>query len=58
MDSIKFLGSCKGVELIRRGENDNHICFDILTEDDGNWFSSKEPSSSFWIKDLIEQLNL
>ena len=55
---ITFKGRCKGVELIKRGINDNHICINILTEDDGNWFVSKSEIgfSSSWIDELIEQL--
>jgi len=51
-----FLGSCKGVALMPRGSKDGHICFLVLTEDDGNWFVSTNSSSSFWIDDLIKQL--
>lgn len=53
-----FLGQCKGVGLFPRGSNnDNHVCFAILTEDDGNWFQSdKGSTSSFWLPELIIQL--
>ena len=51
-----FLGVCKGVHLDKRGENDNHITVQILTEDDGNWFASEKGFSSYWIDDLINQL--
>lgn len=52
----EFKGICKGVKLTKRDKNDNHICLQILTEDDENWFVSASPFSSFWIDDLIEQL--
>jgi len=51
-----FLGSCHGIALLPRGENDKHICFIILTEDDGLWFCSKNSSSSGWLGELILQL--
>lgn len=51
-----FLGECKGVGLVPRGNNDNHILVLILTEDDGDWFISESGFSSFWIEDLKEQL--
>jgi len=58
-----FKGDCHGVVLERRKDwensDDPHICFFIITEDDGNWFESKTGiSSCFWMPDLIEQLNL
>lgn len=52
-----FLGECQGVGLIPRGPKDNHICFLILSEDDENWFCSNESGSSFWIPDLVKQLD-
>lgn len=51
-----FLGKCKGVALVPRGKNDNHICTLILTEDDGNWFCSSNYFSGFWLDDLKEQI--
>lgn len=56
-EMIEFKGKCKGIKLIKRGENDNHICFQILTEDDGDWFvDGTNLASCYWIDDLIEQL--
>lgn len=52
-----FLGGCFGVGLYKRGPNDPHVCFIVLVEDDGNWFENKNGGSSFWLKDLQEQLN-
>jgi len=54
----KFLGSQFAVALVDRGENDKHICFEIFGEDDGHWFRVGHGSSSFWIDDLIKQLQL
>jgi hypothetical protein len=56
MNIIEFKGDCKGVRLKNRSENDNHICVEILTEDDENWFVSETSFSSYWIDELIEQL--
>ena len=54
-----FKGSCKGVRLTQRGVNDKHICIQILTEDDGNWFvDGKNSFSTSWMEDLQEQLEL
>lgn len=55
-NKIEFKGKCKGVKLIKRSENDNHICVIIITEDDENWFESETSFSSYWIDELIEQL--
>ena len=56
----EFKGNCKGIKLTKRkrNENDNHICVQILTEDDGDWFASCNSFSSYWIDDLIEQLKI
>lgn len=52
-----FTGDCKGVAITKRGNTDNHLCFNIITEDDEQWFGSQsESSSSSWIDELIEQL--
>ena len=54
---MEFKGDCKGVRLVKRGENDSHISIQILSEDDGNWFVDEiNQFSSYWIDDLIEQL--
>jgi hypothetical protein len=58
MDAIEFKGHCKGVRLVPRGVNDNHICFEILTEDDGNWFLSENSSSSHWCEELIAMMQM
>lgn len=51
-----FLGTCCGIALVPRGPNDNHICFIILTEDDGNWFVTNNLLSTYWLPDLEKQL--
>lgn len=50
------LGDCCGVRFIRRGEKDNHILIQLLTEDDENWIVSDYDISSYWIDDLIDVL--
>lgn len=50
-----FRGSCFGIGLSKRGENDPHILFTILHEDDEHWWDSQEHPvtfSSFWHEDL------
>lgn len=56
MRDVEFKGECKGVRLSARGAGDDHICLQILTEDDEQWFASSQPFSSSWIDELIEQL--
>lgn len=53
-----FKGSCKGVVLSKRGNNDNHIIITIITEDDENWFISNRGFSNYWLHDLEIQLKL
>ena len=56
---VTFRGGCKGVGLKWRGPDDPHVCFIILTEDDGYWFVSQhdtQGSSSYWLPELIDQL--
>ena len=52
----EFLGSCFGVILTRRGREDPHICFQIVVEDDGNWFVSENGGDSYWLAELHEQM--
>jgi len=49
-----FLGTCFGVGLSWRGPNDKHVCFTILTEDDGSWFASDNSASSAWLPECIQ----
>ena len=52
-----FLGSCHGVILTRRGgKDDPHVCVQIITEDDENWFISDNNFSSFWLPPLMSVL--
>lgn len=58
-----FKGQCTGVVLENRKDwenpNDPHVCFFLIVEDDGNWFESKTGhTSSYWIDDTIEQLQI
>jgi len=53
-----FKGTCCGVVLYQRAEGDPHICFDILGEDDGNWFLARNGASTCWLYDLQIQMGL
>lgn len=55
-DEHLFLGVCLGIALVPRGSNDNHICFKLLAEDDGNWGVLSSWPSSFWLSDLQNEL--
>ena len=48
-----FFGSCHGVILTRRGKDDPHVCVQVITEDDENWFISSNSLSSHWLPNLI-----
>jgi hypothetical protein len=50
---ICFFGELKGIRLVTREQEDNHICFEILTKDDEHWFVSSESASSHWLPDLL-----
>ena len=53
----KRFGHCKGVKIVWRGLNDPHLCVEIWTEDDENWFMSDISSfSSYWLPELLELL--
>ncbi len=54
---MKILGTCVGVELVRRGNKDEHVCIQFLTEDDDTWHKSDFSISSFWIDDLLTVIN-
>jgi hypothetical protein len=57
-----FLSGCFGIRLHTRGATDNQICFEMLVEDDTNWFPSKSnwadstwlPNAAACIKAAIE----
>ncbi len=51
----EFKGSCMGVRLAPRGTGDQHICFEILVEDDEVWHT-KMSASSAWLDEMIEVL--
>ncbi len=51
-----FFGGQKGILLMDRGPGDPHVCFQIISEDDGNWFTSENSSSAFWLNDLQQVL--
>ena len=50
-----FLNDCHGVRLVLSG-SDGHVCFEILSEDDGYWFIKKSYSASYWFPDMIDAL--
>lgn len=50
---VSFRDGCVGVGLFKRGENDPHICFIPLSEDDGYWFPSIRGASSYWMPLLM-----
>ena len=53
----EFKGRCMGVRLVPRDANDPHVCFELLTEDDGFWLSGVSCPSSYWLPDLIQVLS-
>jgi hypothetical protein len=55
-DQVLFLGDCMGVRLVPRGPGDDHICFEILAEDDENWFVKGSMTDSGWIDEMIAML--
>lgn len=55
--TIESKGDQFGIRLVPRGKNDSHICVQIISEDDGEWFE-RQLFSSAWLGDLIEQLHI
>ena len=53
---VTFFGELHGVRLVWRGPKDPHICFEILSEDDGHWFYSNGSASTSWLPLLIKVL--
>lgn len=52
-----FRGKCVGIGLRRRGENDPHVLFEILLEDDEYWFIPQNfQASSYWLPELQDCL--
>ncbi len=52
-----FLGKCHGVILTKRGgDDDPHVCVQIITEDDETWFISDSDFSSFWLPEFMSIL--
>lgn len=52
---IESKGDQFGFRIVNRGTNDSHALLEIISEDDEKWHKSMD-FSSFWIDDLIEQL--
>lgn len=53
-------GDCSGVAITTRGEDDPHLMFTILMEDDGYYFPAHMGGrwSSYWIDDVQRSLRL
>ncbi len=52
-----FIGRQFSVGLRPRAREDRHVCFTILSEDDGTWFiSSGRGSSTYWLPSLLQVL--
>lgn len=51
-----FLGSCVGIGLRKRGPADDHIVFQLLVGDDGNWFYLTSALSSHYVDELRDLL--
>jgi len=53
-----FLGECFGVGLKKRNlkDEDPHVCFVILGEDDERWSECYDFASSYWLPDLAEAI--
>lgn len=49
-------GKCCGVVIHHRGENDNHLCFTQIIEDDEVWLIPRNNTgpSSHWLPEFID----
>lgn len=56
LEIITFYGDCHAVRLATRDKNDQHVMFQIMTEDDGHWFYSNICPSSYWLPEIIKLL--
>lgn len=53
-----FLNQVVGVVLRKRGPQDDHICFEVISEDDGHWYPCfSGGTSSFWFDAYLEVLS-
>jgi hypothetical protein len=52
---MKILGECFGIQLIKRGIGDSHVCINIMVEDDEIWHNEMT-LSSYWLDEMIEVL--
>jgi len=48
-EEVFFKGDTVGIRLFKRDENDNHILFQLLVEDDGDWFPSNGGVSTYFL---------
>lgn len=51
-----IMGGQFAIGLYKRGDDDKHVCVDIVHEDDGNWFLSENGFSSYWLPELQKLL--
>ena len=51
-----ILNDCHGIGLNRRGDNDPHVMFTMLCEDDGQWFENRGESDCYWMLGQVEVL--
>jgi hypothetical protein len=52
----EFKGRCMGVRLTPRGEDDPHILYEFIVEDDENWYEKVGGSSSSWLDEQMSVL--
>lgn len=51
-----FLSDPLGVVLRKRDTNDQHICFEIISSDDGFWMPGHGEMSTAWLNEFIALL--
>lgn len=54
--NTELKGKQFGVRLVQRASKDEHICIQLLSEDDENWFEVGNSFSAYWLDDLISIL--
>lgn len=54
--NTEIKGQQFGVRFVPRGDKDDHICIQLLSEDDEQWFETGSYFSSHWLDDLIAVL--
>ena len=51
-----IVGGCSGVAIKTRGEDDKHLMFEVLMEDDGYVFPGSASWSTGWLNDVLTVL--